>query len=76
MYWKSGEIAEENLKKTKNRDFSILNSRAPSQNKTSRTSCRRLFENFLPSTPTEVTFEISQEVKCDCADCFIFSWKN
>ena len=60
----------------KNRDFSILNSRAPSQNnKTSRTSCCRLFKNFLPSKPTEVTFEI-QEVKCDCTDCFNFSRKN
>ena len=48
------------LRQQKNRNFSILNSSAPSQNnKTSRTSCRRLFENFLPSTPTEITFEIS-----------------
>ena len=48
------------LRQRKNRSFSILNSSAPNQNnKTSRTSCRRLFENFLPSTPTEITFEIS-----------------
>ena len=48
------------LRQKKNWNFSILNSSAPSQNnKTSRTSCRRLFENFLPSTPTEITFEIS-----------------
>ena len=52
--------SEENIKTTENRDFSILNSRAPSQNnKTSTTSRRRLFENFLPSTPTEITFEMS-----------------
>ena len=55
-----GKLPRKISRQRKNRDFSILNSRAPSQNnKTSRTSCRRLFENFLPSTPTEVTFEIS-----------------
>ena len=47
------------LRQQKNRNFSISNSSTPSQNKTSRTSCRRLFENFLPSTPTGITFEIS-----------------
>ena len=71
-----GKLPRKILRQRKNRNFSILNSSAPSQNnKTSRTSCRRLFENFLPSTPTEKAFEISviwQEVKCDCADCFIF----
>ena len=55
-----GKLPRKILRQRKNRDFSILNSRAPSQNnKTSRTWCRRLFENFLPSTPTEITFEIS-----------------
>ena len=48
------------LRQQKNRNFSILNSSAPSQNnKTSRTSCRCLFENILTCTPTEITFEIS-----------------
>ena len=48
------------LKQQKNRNFSIFNLSAPSQNnKTSRTSRRCLFENFLTSTPTEITFEIS-----------------
>ena len=55
-----GKLPRKILRQQKNRNFSILNSSAPSQNnKTSRTSCRRLFENFLPSTPTEITFEIS-----------------
>ena len=55
-----GKLPRKISRQRKNRDFSILNSRAPSQNNnTSRTSCRRLFENFLPSTPTEVIFEIS-----------------
>ena len=39
--------------KGKKKKFSILNSSAPSQNIKTRTSCRRLFENFLPSTATE-----------------------
>ena len=43
----------------KNRNFSILNSSTPSQNIKTRTSCRRPFENVSPSTPTEITFEIS-----------------
>ena len=74
-----GKLRRKILRQKKNRNFSILNLRAPSQNnKASRTSRQRLFENFLPSTPTEITFKISftvilQEVKCDCADCFIFS---
>ena len=43
-----GKLPRKISRQRKNRDFSILNSRAPSQNnKTSRTSCRRLFENFL-----------------------------
>ena len=57
---------KENIKATRkilrqqtNTYFSILNSSAPSQNVKSRTSCRRLFETFLPSRPTEITFEIS-----------------
>ena len=55
-----GKLPRKISRQRKNRDFRILNSRAPCQNnKTSRTSCRRLFQNFLPSTPTEVTFEIS-----------------
>ena len=55
-----GKLPRKISRQRKNRDFSILNSRAPSQNnKTSRTSCRRLFENFLPSTPTEIAFQIS-----------------
>ena len=53
-------LIHENIKATENRNFSILNSRAPSQNnKTSRTSCRCLFETFLPSTPREITFKVS-----------------
>ena len=47
---------KENIKATRkilrqqtNTYFSILNSSAPSQNVKSRTSCRRLFETFLPS---------------------------
>ena len=65
------------LRQQKNRNFSIFNSSAPSQkNKTSRTSCRCLFENFLHSTPTEITFEISFNLSCDCARCFIFRWKK
>ena len=57
MYWKSGKIAEENIKGTEwNRNFSILNSRTPSQNETSKTSCRRLFENFLPRLDLSVNF--------------------
>ena len=48
------------LRQRKNRNFSKLNLSVPSQNnKTSRTSCCCLFENFLPSTPTEITCEIS-----------------
>ena len=55
-----GKLPRKISRQRKNRDFSILNSRTSSQNnKTSRTSCRRLFGNVLPSTPTEVTFEIS-----------------
>ena len=55
-----GNLPRKILRQQKNRNFSILNSGAPSQNnKTSRTSCRRLFKNFLPFTPTEITFEIS-----------------
>ena len=62
MYWKSGEIAEENIK-AKNRNFSILNSSAPSQNNnTSRTSCRRLFENFYLLRQHEITFEKKSNV--------------
>ena len=37
-------------------------------------SCSRFSENFLSSTLTEKASRspsISQEVKCDCADCFI-----
>ena len=55
-----GKLPGKILRQRKNRNFSILNSSAPSQNsKTNRTSCRRLFENFSPSTPTEITFEIT-----------------
>ena len=55
-----GKLPRKILRQQKNRNLTILNSSAPSQNnETSRTSCRRLFENFLPSTPTEITFEIS-----------------
>ncbi|MCO0615489.1 hypothetical protein M8756_19680, partial [Lutimaribacter sp. EGI FJ00015] len=54
-----GKLPRKILRQQKNRNFSILNSSAPSQNNKTRTSCRRLFENFLPSTPTEITFEIS-----------------
>ena len=59
MYWKSGKITRKILRQQTNRYFSILNSSAPSQNIKTRTSRRRLFENFLPSTPREITFEIS-----------------
>ena len=44
-----GKLPREISRQRKNRNFSILNSSTPSQNnKTIRTSCRRLFENFLP----------------------------
>ena len=39
--------------------FSGLKPQAVERCFKTRTSCRRLFENFLPSTPTEITFEIS-----------------
>ena len=55
-----GKLLRKILRQQKNTNFSILNSSPPIQNnKTSRTSCGRLFENFLPSTPKEITFEIS-----------------
>ena len=47
----------------KNRNVSISNSSAPSQNIKIKTSCRRIFEKSLPSTPpTEITFDIKLNV--------------
>ena len=54
-----GKSRRKILRQQTNRYFSILNSSAPSQNIKTKTSCRSLVENFLPSTPTEITFEIS-----------------
>ena len=59
MYWKSGKLTRKILRQQTNRYFGILNSSVPSQNIKTRTPCRHLFENLLPSMPTEITFEIS-----------------
>ena len=69
------------LRQQKNINFSIFNLSAPSQkNRTSRTSCRCPFEKFLPSTPTEITFEISFNLSRSqmwfCWLFYLFRWKN